>query len=149
MGASDRACKNSSTRNFLKLAGSLVLIKNPAASGRGIEADLLPNPRFGLQALELRRRAAGNMSPTRFNRAESDCSGIDWSGTIIGSGIDLRRFMAVFVREYQNDGASGESEQSPIQQMFRVSDSKSLLYYIPDNNHYLEYVIVRRNEQSG
>ena len=43
------------------------LIKNPAASGRGIEADLLPNPRFGLQALELRRRAAGNMSPTRFN----------------------------------------------------------------------------------
>ena len=41
-------------------------IKNPAASGRGIEADLLPNPRFGLQALELRRRAAGNMSPTRF-----------------------------------------------------------------------------------
>ena len=42
-------------------------IKNPAASGRGIEADLLPNPRFGLQALELRRRAAGNMSPTRFN----------------------------------------------------------------------------------
>ena len=40
-------------------------IKNPAASGRGIEADLLPNPRFGLQALELRRRAAGNMSPTR------------------------------------------------------------------------------------
>ena len=47
-------------------------IKNPAASGRGIEADLLPNPRFGLQALELRRRAAGNMSPTRFKVCRSE-----------------------------------------------------------------------------
>ena len=50
-------------------ARTVGVIKNPAASGRGIEADLLPNPRFGLQALELRRRAAGNMSPTRLNRA--------------------------------------------------------------------------------
>ena len=63
----------------------------------------------------------------------------------MGSGIDLRRLMAVFVREYQNDGASGKSERSPIQQVFRVSDSKFSLYYIPDNNHYLEYVNVRRN----
>ena len=68
---------------------------------------------------------------------------------MMGLGIDLRRFMAVFVREYQNDGASRESERSPIQQVFRASNSKSLLYYIPDNNHYLEYKNVRRNEQSG
>ena len=39
--------------------------------------------------------------------------------------------------------------RSPIQQVFRASSSKSPLYHIPDNNHYLEYVIVRRNEQSG
>ena len=58
---------------------------------------------------------------------------------MMGLGIDLRRFMPVFVREYQNDGASGEFERSPIQQVFRVSDSKSPLYHIPDNNHYLEY----------
>ena len=51
----------------MKRIQQFTVIKNPAASGRGIEADLLPNPRFGLQALELRRRAAGNMSPTRFN----------------------------------------------------------------------------------
>jgi len=34
---------------------------DPAASGRGMEADLLPNSRFGLQASCFRRRAAGNL----------------------------------------------------------------------------------------
>ena len=60
------SCFNCGNVRIIKSDGQDA-IKNPAASGRGIEADLLPNPRFGLQALELRRRAAGNMSPTRFN----------------------------------------------------------------------------------
>jgi hypothetical protein len=42
-------------------------IKNPAASGRGMEADLLPNPRIRITIPKLRRRAAGNMTHTRFN----------------------------------------------------------------------------------
>jgi len=39
----------------------LLKSSDPAASGRGMEADLLPNSRFGLQASCFRRRAAGNL----------------------------------------------------------------------------------------
>jgi O-antigen biosynthesis protein len=38
--------------------------QEPRRLRRGMEADLLPNPRFGLQAQEFRRRAAGNISLT-------------------------------------------------------------------------------------
>jgi hypothetical protein len=34
---------------------------NPAASGRGMEADLLPNLKIRIAAYLLRRRAAGNL----------------------------------------------------------------------------------------
>jgi hypothetical protein len=58
---------------------------------------------------------------------------------MMGSGIDLRRFMGEFAREYHHNRVFGEFEQWKIQQVFRVSHSKSSLLYIPVNHHYLEY----------
>jgi hypothetical protein len=42
-------------------------IKNPAASGRGMEADLPPNLKIRIAGFSFRRRAAGNLTHIRFN----------------------------------------------------------------------------------
>jgi hypothetical protein len=50
--------------------GKAGAIKNPVASRRGMEEDLLPNRRFGLQ-FDFFAASSGECTPTRFNAGKS------------------------------------------------------------------------------
>jgi hypothetical protein len=54
---------------------SVLAIKNPAASKRITEADLLPTPRIWMANLMFRRKAVGNLTHTRLRRKRSQPQG--------------------------------------------------------------------------